>query len=288
MQLSRIIKMFLLSALFAAVSYIVCKTYFANTTHVAELQSLLFTMYMWIPGICALVYMKNDGISVKIFHKPSRYVWWALLLPLPLCLLEILFQGLFGRFSLEGILGVAQQYIGGISSPIAKGVITFILLYVVAAIASLTINFFCVLGEELFWRGYLWEKCKHLGFWKASLWTGVLWGLWHAPVIVLFGLNYPQHRYLGMIWMIISCMLMAPLMLYFRIRDESLMAPTIFHGLINAFLPICVIFYPTCSELLRAPMGVAGFIGLALMNSYFLLPNVRKSLPVERSVAKVF
>ena len=56
--------------------------------------------------------------------------------------------------------------------------------------AAVTINMLAALGEELGWRGYLHEKLISRGFWKCSLITGIIWGLWHAPLI-LQGHHYP-------------------------------------------------------------------------------------------------
>ena len=51
-------------------------------------------------------------------------------------------------------------------------------------------------GEEWSWRGYLLPQLLPLGQWRALLISGAIWGLWHAPLIVL-GANYPGHPILG-------------------------------------------------------------------------------------------
>jgi hypothetical protein len=40
-----------------------------------------------------------------------------------------------------------------------------------------------------------------LGKWKAYLIVGVIWGLWHAPLIAI-GFNYPGMPVLGILMMI--------------------------------------------------------------------------------------
>lgn len=57
-----------------------------------------------------------------------------------------------------------------------------------------TVNLPFMLGEELGWRGFQFEETKLLGFWRSSLLIGVLWGLWHAPVIMM-GYNYSGEPY---------------------------------------------------------------------------------------------
>jgi len=49
MQLSRAIKMVVASTLFAFVSYGVSITFFPHIKFVAEMQSILFSIYMWSP-----------------------------------------------------------------------------------------------------------------------------------------------------------------------------------------------------------------------------------------------
>jgi membrane protease YdiL (CAAX protease family) len=61
-----------------------------------------------------------------------------------------------------------------------------------ALIAGVTINAVSGFGEELGWRGFLQRELVHLGFWKSSICVGLIWGLWHAPLI-LQGHNHPSH-----------------------------------------------------------------------------------------------
>jgi membrane protease YdiL (CAAX protease family) len=39
------------------------------------------------------------------------------------------------------------------------------------------------IGEEFGWRSYLVEKLRSLGRWKALLWSGVIWSLWHLLAV---------------------------------------------------------------------------------------------------------
>ena len=51
---------------------------------------------------------------------------------------------------------------------------------------AMLMNTFFAFGEEYGWRGYLTPKlAKRMGWVGASLVVGALWGLWHAPVLLL-------------------------------------------------------------------------------------------------------
>ena len=66
------------------------------------------------------------------------------------------------------------------------------------------------LGEDAGWRGYLLPKLlEFMKPWKAVLLTGVIWGLWHAPVIAC-GFNYgTAHPIAGIFAMVVfsTCLL---------------------------------------------------------------------------------
>ena len=71
------------------------------------------------------------------------------------------------------------------------------LLYVIALfsglVAGVTINGLFAFGEEYGWRGFLMDELRPLGAVRANLLTGVLWGLFHAPIILL-GYNFDPYR----------------------------------------------------------------------------------------------
>jgi hypothetical protein len=65
-------------------------------------------------------------------------------------------------------------------------------------------NLAFALGEELGWRGYLLVLLLPLGTLRAVLLTGTIWGVWHAPFI-LMGHNYPGHEAAGVPLMVVWC-----------------------------------------------------------------------------------
>jgi len=55
-------------------------------------------------------------------------------------------------------------------------------------------------GEEYGWRGYLQSELVKMGKVRGLALLGVIWGLWHAPVIAM-GHNYPGYPILGILIM---------------------------------------------------------------------------------------
>jgi membrane protease YdiL (CAAX protease family) len=118
--------------------------------------------------------------------------------------------------------------------------------------------------EELGWRGYLHGLWRQAGFWKTSLAIGVVWGVWHAPAIYLFGLNYPDDRALGIGLFVAFCMLLSPMLTLVRDRGRSVWAAGLFHGTFNAVGPLTLGMISNPTFPWNGIVGIGGFVALAL------------------------
>lgn len=127
--------------------------------------------------------------------------------------------------------------------------------------------------EELGWRGYLYGLWRPSGFWRTSLGTGFVWGIWHAPAIVFFGLNYPDDRMLGLGLFVIFCMLLSPIMTLVRERSGSVWAAGLFHGTFNAVAGLTIAALSNPVFPWNGIVGIGGFIALALSAAAAALLN---------------
>lgn len=146
----------------------------------------------------------------------------------------------------------------------------FWLALVSGLIAGITINAVAGFGEELGWRGFLQKEFGHLSFWKSSAIIGLIWGIWHAP-IVLQGHNYPQHPVEGVFMMIIFCLLFAPIFSYIRLKSKSVIAAAIMHGALNATAGLAIIMVKGGNDLMIGVTGAAGFCVLLIINFWIFL-----------------
>ena len=106
------------------------------------------------------------------------------------------------------------------------------LMFIASLMSSISINGFIALGEEIGWRGFL-EKNLNFSFFKKNIIIGIIWGVWHTPIIIS-GHNYPNHPYWGILMMVILCIAMSFYFSFALKRTQSLFVIGALHGGINA------------------------------------------------------
>lgn len=242
--------------------------YFLNQTSKAALMLILSASSMLLPLIAVVItqltsrepVLQGMGISFRINR------WWLigwLLMPifsLAAMGMTLLMPGAKWTPDSETILMAIA------SMPEGFGVWGFIGLTIVSGMfAGLTINLVFAFGEEIAWRGFLMQIFKGKKFIATALWTGLIWGLWHAPVI-LNGHNYPQHPVAGVFMMVILCLLLTPILMYFRIKSRSVIVPAIMHGTMNAVAGLSILLVTPANDLLYGCPGLAGMTILLMIN----------------------
>jgi membrane protease YdiL (CAAX protease family) len=130
-------------------------------------------------------------------------------------------------------------------------------------IAGITVNAIAAFGEEYGWRNYLVGALREVKFWKAALFIGIVWGLWHFPLI-LMGHNYPNEPRWGVLLMVVMCVLLGTIELYFVLKSKSMIVAAILHGTINAVSGITIYFTLGGNDFLNGMAGLAGFIVMAV------------------------
>jgi len=142
------------------------------------------------------------------------------------------------------------------------------LLYVIALVgglmAGVTVNGLFAYGEEYGWRVFLMHELRPLGAMRANLLTGVLWGLFHAPIILL-GFNYDPYRIPGILMMVVLCTPFSFLLWRARQFTDSLLIPAMLHGAFNAYAGFFLLLLVGRNPLVSLPVGLLGAATLALV-----------------------
>ena len=126
------------------------------------------------------------------------------------------------------------------------------------------INIIPTLGEELGWRAYLLPKLRLLlsDRWALVV-TGIIWGLWHAPVIAMghnYGTTYTGYPWLGILMMVVFCVWLGIIEGYAAIKLNSVIPAAMIHSSINAGAGLAVLMAKTGANPLLGP-AITGLIG---------------------------
>ncbi|HID64747.1 MAG TPA: CPBP family intramembrane metalloprotease [Anaerolineae bacterium] len=115
-------------------------------------------------------------------------------------------------------------------------------------------------GEEFGWRGYLLPRLMPLGKARAYTLVGVIWGLWHTPLI-LVGFNYPGYPILGVVWMAGMTTALGLYINELTLRYRSSILAGWIHGVFNSQgYGIWRILFPEVNPLLGGMTGLIGII----------------------------
>jgi hypothetical protein len=125
-------------------------------------------------------------------------------------------------------------------------------------------------GEEFGWTGYLLVKLLPLGRWRAAVIYGVVWGLWHAPIIAR-GFNYPGYPVIGVMMMCALTTAFALTQTALWLRSRSVLLTSFFHASVNSqglgIIPMAV---AGVSPVMGGVTGVVGIAVFAAIGAWLL------------------
>ncbi|MBP3284571.1 MAG: CPBP family intramembrane metalloprotease [Clostridia bacterium] len=134
-------------------------------------------------------------------------------------------------------------------------------------------NMLFAFGEEAGWRAFLQSAlAKRFSLRKSILLTGLIWGLWHAPIIAMghnYSFNYVGYPWLGIFAMCVFCIVVGIFLSYITIKTDSVWPAALAHGALNAIAGIGFYFVADIESINRfwgpTPWGLVGGIGFILL-----------------------
>ncbi|MGR4009798.1 CPBP family intramembrane glutamic endopeptidase [Leucobacter sp. 1207-22] len=228
--------------------------------------------------------------------RPAKRVVWLTVLglfaPIVLVGATLVLGSLFGwlELDLENFSGFAAelnaqlQPLGMDVSVIGLPSLEVLVLMQLAFIpVGAVFNCLFAFGEEVGWRGWLLPALRPLGAWPALLLSGALWGLWHAPLILL-GYNFNRTDWFGVFLMVAGCIAWGVFFGWLRMRSASVWPAVIAHGALNASGGMFLLLGAAGDSpdfALAGPLGLASWIvlavvalGLALMGQFKVEPEL--------------
>jgi membrane protease YdiL (CAAX protease family) len=160
------------------------------------------------------------------------------------------------------------------TAPLDPGQINLWVLVAVQILQGLVlaplINGIATFGEEFGWRAYLQPKLMLLGPRRAMVLMGLIWGLWHWPVILMghnYGLDYPGAPLLGPLAMVWFTLIVGTLLGWLTHRAASVWPAVIGHAALNGMANLGTVFTRGHPNPLIGPLptGLVGGIAFALV-----------------------
>ncbi len=144
------------------------------------------------------------------------------------------------------IIAAALLPSGGLGDMVTKtdyGKLAATVLYVMTmSIVFMLFGF----GEEFGWRGYLTPKLERLMPAPAAIIvSGIIWGLWHAPIIACghnFGRDYAGYPWIGIGLMCVSCVFIGCYLTALTKRTGSVLSASLAHMAIDTISSAIVSF----------------------------------------------
>lgn len=251
---------------------------------------LLATAYMFGPAIANVITRLitkegTDNLFLQPHFEKRRWVYYlaAWFLPGILIILGMLLFFLLFPIYFDPELSTLMEMLketgqtDSVNPWLIAGLQTF-----QALLISPLLNAISTFGEEFGWRGYLQPKLMPLGSRKAVLLTGVIWGIWHWPVILMgynYGTSYFGAPFLGPLAMVWFTLSLGVIFGWLTIKAESVWPAVIAHGALNGIASLGVIFVKGTPDPLLGPtpVGVVAGLGLSLTAiTLLLLPGSLK------------
>ncbi len=269
--------------------------------------TLTSALFMFGPALAALALRRKQGVSweaLGVVRTGIRWKWMgiAVLIAMALPPLTLAFNWFLGNvLQLDGFghsaltkamvlstvheklleAGIDPTKMGASMDPLnsipLNGVAILVIVLIVGAIAGCTVNFVFAMGEELGWRGMLYHHTRSWGLWKQIGFTGLFWGLWHAPLI-LEGHNYPDHPVSGVFFMCLLTLALALPLAWVRFRSRCVWSAGVLHGTVNGVAGAGMLFTRDATSLLGGAAGLSAVLGLVVIGGLLFVfdPSFRR------------
>ena len=196
--------------------------------------------------------LKADKLS---FGKPIYYLLFSLFF--------------LGYYTLSTILNWGFNLGSTPAEPVELGTL---LLGFAAIFYGSIVGLAQLFGEEYGWRIFLQTRlAKQYGRTKGVLLAGLVWGLWHAPLVVGAGWTFPGYPVLGVfLFTILSILLSIPLGLAV-FKSQSVWLAAFVHGVINYSVNYLAFnFYMPTDNVYSFGIGIYGLLILGVIVFIFL------------------
>jgi membrane protease YdiL (CAAX protease family) len=177
---------------------------------------------------------KGEHYLKAHFKKHKGIYIAAVISPLIMGIINLL----VGHFVFDSKTDMGKLLDENLNGTGMKMLIPIILISYMACIPFIVMGF----GEEFGWRAYLTPKLeKFMPRFPACCITGVVWAVWHAPLIWYgydFGRDYPGFPYVGILAMCVVCIPLSYVLTWMTEKTKSVYPAAICHMVIDNVMNI--------------------------------------------------
>ena len=243
---------------------------------------------MWCPGVSAILTKLIFDRNLKnLGWKPGPAKWLGLAYVLPILYGAVIYGITWlvrqGGFTTEAIAEVPSQL--GIANA-SSGQMIAVYTLILATFVFLRSGLPSSLGEELGWRGFLFPELHRMtSFTTASLIGGVLWFLFHLPLILFSDYHSTAPRAFAVLMFFISAIALTFVHNWFRFRSGSVWPAVVLHASHNIFF--LHVYDPLMTRYLLTDFFVtefgAGLMVLSVLMALYIWAH-REALPAVTSL----
>lgn len=179
---------------------------------------------MWAPALAAIV-------TTLIFQRNIRGLGWGLGKPkyyLIAYLLPIAYAGV--AYSIDWILGLGALNLSALGENPLMGFLNILTIGVLTAMIPAA-------GEEIGWRGLLVPQLNRINpFVRTALLSGLIWGLWHVPLLIWGGYSSGTPTWYALACFMILITGASFAFAWLRLASGSIWPAALMHATHNTFI----------------------------------------------------
>jgi membrane protease YdiL (CAAX protease family) len=193
---------------------------------------------MWCPALAGMLTLRLNGRSISDLGwkwgetKYQVRSWYVPILyaSIAYAVVWIFHLGAFGNPEYYDSL-TKTMHLGG--SPWISIVMGIVLTGTYGMIRSVS----SALGEEIGWRGFLVPELRKTASYTAtSLISGIVWSLWHYPILIYGDYNAGTPTWYGLTCFTVMVISMSFVFAWMRLKSGSLWTGAILHGSHNLYI----------------------------------------------------
>ena len=191
---------------------------------------------MWTPGVASIVcrLVLREGFRDVSFRIGGRAAWKAIglawLLPPAVGVVAYGIAWAAGLARFEAQL-LPQLGLASFAPPLRFAILLGLTLTLVSFL-----SLFSAAGEEIGWRGYLLTRLLEAEVPRPVLVSGLVWALWHVPLIVSGQYAAGPNRFLSAATFVVTVVGIGFTMAYLRLSTGSVWPAVALHGVWNAVI----------------------------------------------------